>query len=201
LLPPAFGRTGKKASLTDAMEPLPSALRSARILLQPFEPRAAADGFSCTVHVRRQARALLLHYCVKGPHGHLAVPAASGRPGPAPGLWRTTCMECFIRPAISSAYTEWNLSPSGNWWACAFESCRIPARRQPDGLRPLRMRTRQSAGQLIVQSALPLADGAALSISPAVVLEHEHGVLSYWAIAHPFDQPDFHRGPSIALSL
>lgn len=183
------------------MNPRRSAHNSIRIQLEPFEPWAALQGFACSVRMRRRGRLLLLYYSVSGPLEQLAIPAAADAAGFTPGLWRSTCMECFVRSEETSAYTEWNVSPSGNWWTCNFISCRSPAPRQPDSVRPRRICTRQPGGSLTVQSALPLAHDSMSAIVPAVILEHTSGALSHWAQAHPFDRPDFHRLFSIAHEL
>jgi len=183
------------------MNPRRSAPHSTRIQLEPFEPWAALQGFACSVRMRRRGRLLLLYYSVSGPLEQLAIPAAADAVGFTPELWRSTCMECFVRSEESSAYTEWNVSPSGNWWTCNFISCRSPAPRQPDSVRPRRIRARQSGATLEVQSALPLMYDAPAAIAPAVILEHTSGARSHWAQAHPFDRPDFHRLLSIAHDL
>jgi len=167
--------------------------RGTRIVLKPFEAWAGEQGFSCSVGLRRRGRILLLHYRVNGPLGRLVIPQAAERAGFRQGLWRTTCMECFVCSKGSSAYTEWNLSPSGDWWVCAFVDCRAPAPLQPEGLCPRRIRTLRPGGGLIVQSVLPLRYAAAAAIAPALVLEHTSGAVSHWAIDHPFGRPDFHR--------
>ena len=183
------------------MNPRRSAPHNTVIQLAPFEPWAALQGFACSVRMRRRGRLLLLYYSVRGPLEQLAIPSAADAAGFTPGLWHSTCMECFVRSGNSTAYTEWNVSPSGNWWTCNFISCRSPAPRQSDGMRPQRIRARQSGATLAVHSALPLMHDAPTAIAPAVILEHTNGARSHWAQALPFEQPDFHRLFSVACEL
>jgi hypothetical protein len=177
-----------------------TAQSSTLIRLVPFETRQELSAFSCTVRLRCAAPRLLLHYAVKGPLRQLIIPAAAEMPGHTAGLWRTTCLECFVRESNSALYTEWNFSPSGNWWACEFDRYREAARRQPGGLRPAQIQVRKNEGCFVVQAALVPAPGR-LYIDPAVILAHADGRFSHWAAAHPCDHPDFHRpsGRGVAI--
>ena len=190
--------------LSDAkrsMKPDRSAQRDATIALKPFEPWAAQAGFSCSVRLRQKGRMLLLCYSVHGPLEQLLLPVAADCTGFKPELWRTTCMECFLRPQSGSAYVEWNFSPAGNWWVCAFDSYRVPALQQPDDVLPVRIRTHQTTGRLDLQTAIPLLNNDTHRIEPAVILEHADGQRSHWATAHPDEKPDFHRPLTVGAGI
>ena len=180
------------------MNPDRCAQRNATLLLKPFEAWAAQGGFSCSVRLRQKGCRLLLCFRVHGPLEQLIIPPASDGADFRPELWRTTCMECFLRPERGQPYTEWNFSPSRHWWVCAFDSYRLPARRQPDGLRPLRMHARTAAEHLDLVAFIPLNDDVTQRIDPAVLLEHADGRRSHWARTHQGDRPDFHRSPATA---
>lgn len=175
------------------MKPDRTAQHSAAIALKPFEPWAARLGFSCSVRLRRKGSMLLLCYRVHGPLEQLIIPPSSNYNDCTPELWRSTCMECFLRPEHDSAYVEWNFSPAGTWWVCAFASYRVAAPQQPDNVRPVRIRTHQTATRLDLQTALPLINNCQQRIEPAVILEHANGQRSHWACSHPDERPDFHR--------
>lgn len=40
------------------------------------------------------------------------------------GLWRFDCAELFLLNPANSRYVEFNFSPSGAWWCCAFSAPR-----------------------------------------------------------------------------
>lgn len=183
------------------MKPESAARHNTIILLKPFEPWAARLGFSCSVRLRQKGRILLLCYSVHGPLEQLIIPPASDYNDYKPALWRSTCMECFLRPEHDRAYVEWNFSPAGNWWVCAFESYRVAARKQPDKLQPLRIRTRQITGRLDLQTTIPLINGGTQRIEPAVILEHADGQRSHWASAHPEEKPDFHQSLTVGAKI
>jgi hypothetical protein len=170
-----------------------TAQQGAAIALKPFEPWAAQAGFSCDVQLQRKGRMLLLCYSVQGPLVQLIIPPPSDDNGFKSELWRSTCMECFLYSQSGSAYVEWNFSPAGTWWVCAFESYRVAELQQPDDVRPAQIRTHQNATRLDLQTAIPLINGGTQRIEPAVILQHADGQRSHWARAHPNEKPDFHR--------
>jgi hypothetical protein len=178
------------------MKPARTAQHDAALALKPFEPWAAQAGFSCSVRLQHKRRILLLSYSVHGPLEQLIIPPPSEKNGFKPDLWRTTCLECFLRPEYGSAYVEWNFSPAGAWWVCAFKSYRVPAPQQPDDVRPQHIQTRTTTGHLELQTAIPLINGGPQHVEPAVILEHADGQRSHWACTHPDEKPDFHRPPT-----
>jgi hypothetical protein len=118
-------------------------------------------------------------------------------------LWQHTCFEAFIRPAGSAEYIELNFSPSTQWAAYRFEDYR-------DGMRafsvghvpkivstPWRNRYELSAGL-----EMPAEWETLLwQVNIAAVLEERDGTRSYWALAHPPGEPDFHNRDCFVLEL
>ena len=122
----------------------------------------------------------------------LVVPPFAGK-GRADGLWRTTCFEAFLRPPSGTAYVELNLSPSERWAAYDFTGYREAMAERPFPREPAcTMRTGQSLA--VFDAAVPLAGlplpPCALGLS--AVIEEEGGHISYWALAHSGEKPDFH---------
>jgi hypothetical protein len=122
-------------------------------------------------------------------------------------LWRNTCAEMFVafdsEVHSNSSYLEFNFSPSGDWAAYHFDATR-------KGMRP---HTWSGAAVPLVSSSGSPEDFALQALVPleamgrgfyrvayASVVETEHG-LSYWALKHPSDRPDFHHPESFAASL
>ena len=46
-----------------------------------------------------------------------------------------------------------------------------------------------------------LQSPAALRLGLAAVIEDRAGVLSYWALKHPVEKPDFHHADSLVVAL
>lgn len=143
---------------------------------------------------------LALHYELQAPAGTIVWPPA-GQPGPADGLWQTTCFEAFVS-AGSAAYHEFNFSPSGQW---AFYRFSAERQRSPDSTGPgvagfaPALIGQHGGDRFTLQTRLPVqtlpaasAEGWQLGLT--AVLQASDGTLSYWAWHHPVpDRPDFHH--------
>ena len=133
-------------------------------------------------------------------------------------LWKQTCFEVFVGCADQRSYLEFNLSPSGDWNAYAFETYR-------EGMRPVS----DSAGIEVSHSANPQNDLRtwSASIAPSIdnptngedgelakllksrslvlgataVIEYQDGSREYWALTHAGEKPDFHLRESFKLVL
>jgi hypothetical protein len=145
---------------------------------------------------------LALHYRVEGDLDELRWPAPRAS-AHTDGLWQHTCFEAFVKHGDTRAYLELNFSPSGEWAVYSFDDYRdgrevrkpqhppeIAAERQGDELFELAV-TVHLEGLL---TAPPPRDRLRLSL--AAVLEDRRGALSYWALAHPSERPDFHHADS-----
>ena len=171
------------------------------ILLAPFEACAASNPFSCSVSIQLQAGLLLLEYTVSGPLQNLIIPAAAASPGFTPKLWRHSCCEYFLRQTDMENYTEWNFSPCGNWWVCAFDDYRAPSEKQPPVMQPQHLDVRRQERRLTLSTAIACLPAPPLRIGPALVLEHAGGSRSHWAMQHPDGAPDFHHAGTCACIL
>jgi hypothetical protein len=144
---------------------------------------------------------LQLFYRLAGDLARLRIPKP-GEPLNTDGLWRHTCLEAFIGSRGTPAYREFNFSPSGAWAAYAFAGYR-------EGMTPLEMplpgialQLSEHALELAVRlpaEALPVASPRRLGLS--AVIETVDAVLSYWALRHAAERPDFHHPDSFILDL
>jgi hypothetical protein len=171
------------------------------IVLAPFEASAAALPFSCSAGLRLQGSLLMLEYTVSGPLQDIIIPAAAASPGFTPELWQRTCCECFLRQDAVKNYAEWNFSPCGCWWACAFIDYRTPARRQPHNFQPRQLGMQCTDTVLTLTAAIDCRPAPGLRIGPALILQHAGGSRSHWAMKHPVGMPDFHHADSCACIL
>lgn len=160
----------------------------------PGTPCAAVQRLEVTLVRAASGQAWHLRYELAGDLDRLRVPPASGQPSPRDGLWRHTCFEAFVGTPGSSAYLEFNFSPSGDWAAYAFS-----AERQRDLAAPAlpapRITCTQDAQHLVLDAVLPthgLPDTDWI-VGLSAVIETTDGQPSYWALAHPRAQPDFHH--------
>jgi len=121
------------------------------------------------------------------------------------GLWQHTCFEAFLQPDASHAYYEFNFAPSGDWAAYRFGG-RRSERSLPDVPAPpigfaRHARHCEMTADLAVTALQELSGASPIRAGLATVVETTDGALSYWALAHPGDAPDFHDPASFGLRV
>jgi hypothetical protein len=178
----------------------------ATVALRPFATDATAVRHIRVRIARPQPGRLELEYELQGDLAALRIapPDQTGDSrGPTEGLWRHTCMEVFAAQALPGPYLEFNLAPSGQWAAYRFSGYR--ADMAPlTGIRPPRIELRTQADWLLLSADVELpADlgPAGLHLGLTAVVEDAQGLLSYWALAHTGDRPDFHHPASFSFEI
>jgi hypothetical protein len=156
------------------------------------------------VEATRTGDALALSFSIDGEVSRLALPV-SGPPQRVDGLWKHSCFEAFLQSDAGEGYVEFNFSSSGAWAAYRFAGRRRG--RESPGLTAPRMEVRRRPDSLAMNIQISLAGvadfprSAPIAAGLAAVIEDEHGVLSYWALAHGSAQPDFHDPATFTLRL
>jgi len=121
------------------------------------------------------------------------------------GLWRHSCFEAFLGQAGTPDYWEYNFSPSGAWAAYRFSAYREGMAPLMKGVPPvIATRIRRDSVETSVRidlSWLMRAGGVGLRLGLASVVEDKARVLSYWALKHPAEKPDFHHRDSFVVEL
>lgn len=150
------------------------------------------------VHVcRTQDGGLELRYVVDGDIDRLLIPA-QGIPRRAERLWQHTCFEAFLA-AEEAAYFEYNFAPSRQWALYRFSAYREGMTPVDPGRAP-RIGCEAAPGGLRLDVAVD-APLRVRRIALSAVVEDADRRLSYWALAHPPGQPDFHHPDAFALCL
>lgn len=197
------------------------------VLNQPLVRHPAVPGpVGLTVTVDRlpaddPSRPLRLRYRVAGDPAALRWPAplAAGEAARQDGLWRHTCFEAFLglpaapaaAPAMTQAvpaapatgYLEFNFAPSGAWAAYRFDGYRAGMRAEALSVEP-RIALRHGAHAVDVEVAIAwpaLPAARRLRLGLTAVLEAADGSLSYWALRHPAERPDFHNDGGFQLEV
>lgn len=167
----------------------------------PATPCAAIQGIQ--VHVEPLAGGhLRLHYRIEHAPDSLLIPATTA-PAFADGLWEHTCLEAFIAEQGSTAYREFNFSPSGQWATYAFRAYRERDATYTPSISPS-IQTQTSATYLELTAEIPatlLPAGKPLQLGLTAVIELTNGSRSYWALAHPGTKPDFHQRDAFYAAL
>lgn len=190
-----------------------------RLLCHPDAPCGVALTLTCTVSGSRPASdGLQLRYELCADLSALRVPQPAPHGsvmGSVDGLWQHTCFEAFVRQEGAAAYREFNFSPSGQWAHYRFSAERIRdlavALAPPSGFQAWspqptpqpppapQLQVERHPDRLVLHATLlpsalpaPSIDGR-LWLALNAVVEDSAGRLSYWALHHPLDRPDFHH--------
>ena len=154
---------------------------------------------------RRVGGTLAITYSIEADLARVRVPQPRP-PRIAHRLWQHTCCECFIALDGQPGYHEFDFAPSCEWAAYAFAKYRDGAALADETLNP-RVAVRRAAERIEVDASIPLDrlsdmhPRGKLALALSVVVEHEDGVLSYWALKHPGGKADFHHRDSFVLEL
>lgn len=173
--------------------------------LQPHPALPAPEGISVVAGAEPlPGGGLRLGYVIHGAADALArilIPE-SGTQIRADGLWQRTCCEAFVGVPGTTAYREFNFSPSGAWAAYAFSDYRKSAALPLGPVPPIACVP--AAGTLTLATTLAagwLPRSPLLCLGLSVVVETCDGERSYWALAHPVAQPDFHHRDGFTQTL
>jgi len=170
----------------------------------PAHPSTAIRRFDAAADVPAGASPLCIRFRIEGDVGQLRLPP----PGSArrrDGLWQHSCFEAFLRPDASDIYYEFNFAPSGDWAAYRFAG-RRSMRSSPELAAPA-IRTSLHAGcyeltaEIDIAAVPELSRAGTIRTGLAAVVESVTGELSYWALAHVGDAPDFHDPATFLLRV
>ena len=118
-------------------------------------------------------------------------------------LWETTCFELFVHPEPEEEqpYFEFNFSPSRAWAAYRFESYRKGRRDLPLAAPKIAFWSDVTGCALRAELGLIAPWASQCRLGFCAVIEEADGTKSYWALAHPPGEPDFHHPDCFALQL
>lgn len=161
-------------------------------------PHARCDAVAAvTADLAIDGDVLVVAFRIVGAIARLRIPNAPLDPD---RLWAHTCGELFVMPADGSAYIEHNFSPNGQVARFEFSGYRerVPASVHAAAS----VSATHDERTLVLDARAPLPPGlVAARVALTAVVEDEHGALSYWALRHPSERPDFHHPGGFALSL
>ena len=162
--------------------------------------------FSLSVDCCLKSSELTLQFVLTGDITSLNLPSPCERPTRIEGLYRHTCMEVFLKRG--KKYLEWNFSFSGDWCVFLFDDYRSKCHTQLplDSHLFTINHISHSSGGATLKVSIPMKKLDFLGTKPtelgvSAILEHPKGILSYWALEHAEDKPDFHHPKSFKLKL
>ncbi|MCE7798220.1 DOMON-like domain-containing protein [Sphingobium sufflavum] len=174
------------------------------LIRHPSSPTPSIDAITVAV-TRLEGARLALRYRITGDISTLAVPAlvAAER---TDELWKTTCFEAFLKLPDKDQYVEFNFSPSTRWASYVFDDYRQGQRDLVNFTLP-RIDLDVARDSFELCATLDLTGNRGewqqrdLAMGLSAVIETLDGQKSYWALAHPPANPDFHHGDCFAAIL
>jgi len=151
---------------------------------------------------RLQGGHLLLRYSTTGKISDLRLPPVTPA-ARTDELWQHTCFEAFVRGSAGEAYYEFNFAPSTRWAAYQFDAYRRGMRAASSVSAPA-IEVEARPERFTLQASLWLNQLADLSrdagwrLGLSALVEETNGRKSYWALAHPPGEADFHHADCFA---
>lgn len=191
-------------------------MSSISFALKPFEANENTQNLAIAGTVTKTANktgdTLSFRYTLAGDLATVAIPAFNPALSPAEArqdrLWEKTCFEFFLAAGTqhskANAYWEFNLSPGGYWNAFSLMSYRQGRRIEPAFLSlPITVQTSPNMLQLAVSVDIStlINPSQPLRLGVSAVIVHTTGKESFWALAHPSVEADFHHPSSFAMTL
>ncbi|MDG0816084.1 DOMON-like domain-containing protein [Bdellovibrio svalbardensis] len=173
-------------------------------LLKPFAENPLTRSISIeTTSQKTTPTELILEFTIRGDIGQVCFAESSLVAARRDELWKHTCLECFFSTGLeeSAPYFEVNCAPSGDWNAYAFSSYR-------QGMTPsqnlgVKLTHRESSENEAFFRISVSGDDLlhARHLGMTAVIEFTDGTRSFFALAHPGPQADFHLKKSFSISL
>lgn len=172
-------------------------------VLQPFD-HVPGTSFCLTGSLSRQGSALHVRYTLTGALEALCLPPPAASPERRDNLWQESCFEFFFAEEGEEAYREVNIAPSGHWNVYCFD-CYRRGMRQAGEVLSLDCRISRESRRFTLEATLDPGKtgftGKSLRAGISAVLLARDNSMSYWALAHPGEKPDFHDRRGFLLRL
>jgi hypothetical protein len=158
-----------------------------------------------TGDIERTGTQISALYTLRGEINSILLPTPSIPPTRKHDLWKATCFEFFIAPAGQPQYWEFNLAPSGNWNVYHMDDYRQVNMREEEKATSLPFTFQKTNTQInleiSVNTASFLPSTQKLEVGIAAIIQSYDEVETYWALAHPNPQADFHHRNGFTIIL
>jgi hypothetical protein len=158
-----------------------------------------------TGEITREKNQLSIRYEVRGDLEQLALPPLSVFPTRKDDLWKATCFEFFITIPNQPQYWEFNMSPSGDWNAYKMDAYRRIGFREEISIKQIQFEVRKDASEFFLNANVGLNPiihhDDTLNVGITAVTQTKDKLESYWALAHPGPQADFHLRESFLIHM
>jgi hypothetical protein len=171
--------------------------------LIPF-PAPRLPAITITGNIARH-HFLDVQYLLTGNVDEVFLPPPSPSPGRRDELWKATCFEFFLAVKDEPGYWEFNMSPSGDWNVYRMDAYRRIGFREETKIPQLPFEIKRDLNRFSLDVAVDLTflvrPNQELQMGITAIIQGIDGVETYWALAHPALQADFHLRESFTLAL
>ncbi len=166
--------------------------------LIPFNKKVSPE-IQLNVDLKSDGPILKLQFEISNNVENILIPDRSNDPKRVIGLWESTCFECFIKNPNGESYYEFNFSPDGHWNCFYFE---IPGKDLIECNNIALPTTESNLDDENFRFSIEIntesmKDGfwssKEMEFGLTTVIEDERNNLSFWAIEHHDDRPNFHN--------
>ena len=176
-------------------------MNSQNFALQPFTSFAP---FALTGTIARHQTCLSISYNLTGPLEDLIIAPPAAEPARQWVLWERTCFEFFLARQNAASYWEGNLSPAGHWNVFRLSDYRQGIQEEP-AFQALPFQVQRQPEALVLTVNLDLTaivpGDQPLELGVSAVLQPRDGRLSFWALTHKGDEPDFHNRQGFVIKI
>jgi hypothetical protein len=172
--------------------------------LKPFPTPKPPPDLHITGNIARYTNQLSLRYQVRGDVKQIVIPPLCNTPGRKNQLWENTCFEFFLGIKDAPEYWEFNLSPAGHWNVYHFQDYRQGMHPETAfHILPFSIEKQLDSLTLFVDVDLTkiIHKERQIEIAISTVIKDINSDITYWALAHPGQEADFHRRDSFMILL
>ena len=171
--------------------------------LIPF-PADNPPKIEITGEVNRVENNLSIRYTINGEIETILLPNPAA-PTRKHDLWKATCFEFFIAIPDQPRYWEFNLSPSSDWNVYVMDAYRQVNMREEAAFQQLPFEFKRANDGLALDISVDLSSlvraEQTIQLGVTTVIQSKDGSESYWALAHPGMQADFHVRASFIIAV
>jgi hypothetical protein len=164
-------------------------------------PVSESPEIQITGEMDRTENRLSVRYAIHGEVDDILLPAPAV-PARKDNLWKATCFEFFLAIPGLPEYWEFNMSPSGGWNVYHMDAYRGIGFREEAAFPQLPFEFQKDDGCLLdisIDLTPIIRLEQSLQIGITAVIQTKNGSETFWALAHPGKQANFHLRESFIL--
>lgn len=149
--------------------------------------------FNLSVRLNLHPNEVTIRYCISGDFNNVNLLNSEINPCKMNRLWENTCFEVFFKNSNNEEYLEFNFSPKLEWNCFKFNGYRNKIDNYNQKITPV-LQVEKNSDIYILEVCI---DRSSIGFNDFVIgasaVISENGELSYWAVKHTSNVPDFHK--------